>query len=80
MSPYGGEQEVIVSQGEEPIPDELIRERSYQIWEREHCPQGKHLEHWLRAKAELRSERLRRMQRGELPNGQGGVYFWDHYG
>lgn len=64
----------------ETIPEELIRARSYQIWEREHCPQGRQLEHWFRAKAELRSESLQRMRRGEIPVGQGNIYYWDHCG
>ena len=33
-----------------------IRVRSYLIWEREGCPEGKAREHWLRAKAELEAE------------------------
>jgi hypothetical protein len=38
-------------------PSEIaIRERSYYLWEREGCPEGKNLEHWLRAKAELEAE------------------------
>lgn len=65
---------------DDAIPEEAIRQRSYQIWQREHCPQGKHLEHWFRAKAELRSEQLNRMRSGEIPTGQGNVYFWDHCG
>ena len=36
--------------------DEAIRDRSYYIWEREGFPEGKDLEHWLRAKAELEAE------------------------
>ena len=38
-----------------PSEDE-IRVRSYLIWEREGCPEGKAEEHWLRAKAELDAE------------------------
>jgi len=38
-----------------PSEDE-IRTRSYLIWEREGCPEGKAREHWLRAKAELEAE------------------------
>jgi hypothetical protein len=30
-----------------------IRERSYQIWEQEGRPAGRHLDHWLRAEREL---------------------------
>jgi hypothetical protein len=38
------------------ITEEAIRQRSYTIWEREGRPQGKALEHWLRAKTELERE------------------------
>lgn len=65
---------------DEIIPEEMIRARSYLIWQREHCPQGRQTEHWFRAKAELRSERLHRMRRGEIPVGQGSIYYWDHCG
>jgi hypothetical protein len=30
--------------------------RSYQIWEREGRPDGRHLDHWMQAMAELRAE------------------------
>jgi hypothetical protein len=30
-----------------------IRERSYQIWEQEGRPDGRHLDHWLQAEHEL---------------------------
>ena len=32
-----------------------IRERSYLIWEREGCPEGRAWDHWFRAEAELRA-------------------------
>ncbi len=39
------------------IPDEeVIRQRSHLIWLREGRPDGKALDHWLRAKAELEAE------------------------
>jgi hypothetical protein len=38
------------------IPEEAIRMRSYLIWQRAGCPDGKALEHWLRAKDELEAE------------------------
>lgn len=38
------------------IPEEAIRLRSYQIWEREGRPDGKALEHWLVACMELEVE------------------------
>lgn len=39
------------------VSEEAIRERSYTIWERQGRPEGKALEHWLEAKAELEAER-----------------------
>jgi hypothetical protein len=38
------------------IPEEAIRLRSYLIWQKAGYPQGKALEHWLRAKQELDAE------------------------
>lgn len=35
---------------------ESVRERAYQIWEREGCPTGRQHEHWMRAERELGSE------------------------
>ncbi len=69
-----------MSEANEAIPDELIRKRSYLIWEREQRPSGRHLEHWFRAKAELRSEGLQRLIAGHMNPGPGEVYFWDHFG
>jgi hypothetical protein len=43
--------------------DELnakARERAYSIWERENRPEGKHLEHWLCAQAEIEAEQSSR--------------------
>ena len=36
--------------------DERIRERAYQIWERADRPEGKSVEHWLEAEAEIAAE------------------------
>jgi Protein of unknown function (DUF2934) len=36
--------------------DEAIRQRSYLIWKQEGCPEGRNLDHWLRAKAEVEAE------------------------
>lgn len=38
------------------ITEEQIRERAYQIWEREGEPHGRNLEHWLQAHWELMNE------------------------
>jgi Protein of unknown function (DUF2934) len=33
--------------------EQAIRERAYAIWEEEGRPEGRHLDHWLRAEAEI---------------------------
>lgn len=38
------------------IPEEAVRLRSYLIWKREGCPDGKALDHWVCAQAELALE------------------------
>jgi hypothetical protein len=38
------------------ILEEAVRLRSYSIWEREGCPDGNALDHWLRAVAEIDAE------------------------
>lgn len=46
-----------------PAPDavtfEQIRERAYELWERNHRPEGFEIEFWLLAERELRKERER---------------------
>jgi Protein of unknown function (DUF2934) len=39
-----------------PTPDE-IRERAYDLWDRNHRPDGYELEFWLMAERELKAER-----------------------
>lgn len=41
------------------ISHEEICERARQIWEREGCPQGRDMQHWLQAETELQEERAR---------------------
>lgn len=36
--------------------EERIRERAYEIWERDGRPEGKAVEHWLRAEAEVAAD------------------------
>ena len=43
----------------DPEIEEKVRTRAYTIWEKEGRPEGKHLEHWLRAKRLLAAEELR---------------------
>lgn len=38
------------------ISSELIRKRSYEIWQREGCQHGFDVTHWFRAKEELEAE------------------------
>jgi hypothetical protein len=42
------------------VSEELIRQRSYKIWQREGRPEGKALEHWLKAKTQLEREQSKR--------------------
>lgn len=46
----------------ERIPDEQIRERAYDIWERHHRPDGFEMQFWLMAKRELMAEREARIE------------------
>jgi Protein of unknown function (DUF2934) len=38
------------------VKDDQVRERAYLIWVDEGMPHGRELDHWLRAKWELRRE------------------------
>ncbi|MFC6774548.1 DUF2934 domain-containing protein [Methylobacterium gregans] len=42
------------------ITFEQIRERAYELWERNHRPDGFEIQFWLLAERELRAERERR--------------------
>ena len=43
-----------ISSGDgQAIKEQIIRERAYAIWEEEGRPEGRHLDHWLRAEAEI---------------------------
>ncbi len=48
---------------------ERIRERAYELWERNHKPEGFEIEFWLLAERELRNERERRKPADEPPPG-----------
>ena len=39
-----------------PDDQDLIRARAHQIWEREGRPDGRHIEHWEMASAEIAEE------------------------
>jgi hypothetical protein len=38
------------------IPNQLIAQRAYDLWEAEGRPEGRDVDHWIRAEAMLRSE------------------------
>ncbi|WP_010684955.1 DUF2934 domain-containing protein [Methylobacterium mesophilicum] len=51
------------------ITFEQIRERAYELWERNHRPEGFEIEFWLLAERELRKERERRTDDEPAPSG-----------
>ena len=47
-----------ISSGEgQSMREQAVRERAYAIWEQEGRPDGKDLDHWLRAEAEILGHR-----------------------
>lgn len=46
-----------------PIPIEQIRQRAYDIWDRNHRPHGQEVRFWVTAERELKAERSSRGQR-----------------
>jgi hypothetical protein len=48
---------VIEHRETEPIREEHIRERAYCIWMEEGQPEGRHHDHWMRARWELEQGR-----------------------
>ena len=44
---------------DDPEIEQRIRGRAYAIWEQEGRPDGKHLQHWSRAKRLIAAEELR---------------------
>jgi hypothetical protein len=51
---------------EVPSPDE-IRQRAYDLWDRNHRPDGYELKFWLMAERELKAERTSRLERDAGP-------------
>jgi hypothetical protein len=59
---------VPMSQAEPPITAAEIRHRAYELWERNHRPDGLEIEFWVMAERELRAERQARLSRqGKAP-------------
>jgi DUF2934 family protein len=46
--------------------EERVRERAYEIWEREGRPADKSVEHWLKAEADIKAEEAGLEQEIEL--------------
>ena len=47
----------VVSTAEAVISHHAIRERAYDLWDRNHRPEGYELQFWLLAERELKAER-----------------------
>ena len=43
-----------------PIPIEQIRQRAYDLWDRNHRPEGQEMRFWVLAERELKAERKNR--------------------
>ncbi len=54
-------------QDEPPITAAEIRQRAYELWERNHRPDGFEIEFWLLAERELRAERRARLRQQTAP-------------
>jgi hypothetical protein len=58
--------EVIMSE----VAENRIRLRAYAIWEREGCPDGRHMEHWFLAKREIEQEAAQAPVTGATSGGE----------
>lgn len=55
--------------GSEPRDEDeerCVRERAYEIWAEEGCPEGRALDHWLRAARERLADENLRVAEGEI--------------
>ncbi|MCE4226738.1 DUF2934 domain-containing protein [Methylobacterium sp. C25] len=57
---------VAIGGGEGRIPAERIRQRAYELWERNHCPPGLEMRFWLLAEQQLRAEVTPEPAEGEV--------------
>lgn len=46
-----------------------IRERAYELWQADGCPEGRDVEYWLRAEADLKGESRAGAEAGDGPGG-----------
>ncbi|WP_449410644.1 DUF2934 domain-containing protein [Methylobacterium komagatae] len=51
-----------MSREEPPITTAEIRQRAYELWDRNHRPEGLEIQFWLLAERELKAERTAWMQ------------------
>lgn len=56
-----------MSQDEPPITAAEIRQRAYELWERNHRPDGLEIEFWVMAERELRAERRTQLRQQATP-------------
>lgn len=54
------------------IHDEISK-RAREIWEREGRPEGRDMEHWLQAEAELREKSIKRQPTGDITSAEGSM-------
>ncbi|WP_312889662.1 DUF2934 domain-containing protein [Methylobacterium sp. R2-1] len=59
---------VPMPQAEPPITPAEIRQRAYELWERNHQPEGFEVEFWLLAERELRAERRAKQPQQATPD------------
>ncbi|MGE7157617.1 DUF2934 domain-containing protein [Methylorubrum rhodesianum] len=57
-----------MSQAEPPITPAEIRQRAYELWERNHQPVGFEVEFWLLAERELLAERQAKQPQQATPD------------
>ncbi|WP_312862177.1 DUF2934 domain-containing protein [Rhizobium sp. P32RR-XVIII] len=50
-----------------PVHEDEVRKRAYAIWEREGRPDGRHEDHWIEAKREIKRE-SGEIVGGDFPN------------
>lgn len=58
------------------VPQNNVQRHAYEIWLREGRPEGKSLEHWLRAEQEVRDPPAPQ----PTVHPRQSIYFWDYHG
>ena len=60
--------------GEPVLSIDEIRERAYDLWDRNHRPEGYELEFWLMAERELKAERRAALERDAASDNRATAY------